>query len=79
MTASNLEPIETARDNEIVLSRTTTESYTRERFDIEQTLAAEKTKSIVIAPTKTADGIILVDWYTTDDPANPQNWPASRK
>ena len=27
-----------------------------------------------IAPVKTADGTILVDWYTTDDPANPQNW-----
>lgn len=25
-----------------------------------------------IAPTKTSDGTILVDWYTTDDPANPQ-------
>jgi len=27
-----------------------------------------------IVPVKTADGTILVDWYTTDDPANPQNW-----
>jgi DHA1 family multidrug resistance protein-like MFS transporter len=25
-------------------------------------------------PQKTSDGNILVDWYTTDDPANPQNW-----
>jgi DHA1 family multidrug resistance protein-like MFS transporter len=43
--------------------------YTHERFDVEQALSAEKTKSIAIAPTKTKDGIILVDWYTTDDPA----------
>lgn len=62
-----------------VFTRTSTRPYTRERFDIEQQLAAEKTKSIMIAPTKTSDGTILVDWYTTDDPANPQNWPASRK
>lgn len=62
-----------------VLSRTSTRPYTRERFDIEQHLAAEKTKTIMIAPTKTSDGTILVDWYTTDDPANPQNWPASIK
>jgi DHA1 family multidrug resistance protein-like MFS transporter len=27
-----------------------------------------------IAPAVTSDGTILVDWYTTDDPENPQNW-----
>jgi MFS transporter, DHA1 family, multidrug resistance protein len=32
-----------------------------------------------IAPTRTADGTILVDWYTTDDPENPQNWTHSKK
>jgi DHA1 family multidrug resistance protein-like MFS transporter len=62
-----------------VLSRTSTRPYSRERFDVEQTIAAEKTKSTVRAPTKTADGVILVDWYTADDPANPQNWPISKK
>lgn len=40
-----------------------------ERSDVEQNIAAEKTKSIALAPTKTSDGTILVDWYTTDDPA----------
>jgi hypothetical protein len=44
-----------------VLTRTSTRPYTRERFDVEEAIAAEKTKSIVIAPTKTADGTILVD------------------
>ncbi|KAK9241737.1 hypothetical protein V1506DRAFT_174835 [Lipomyces tetrasporus] len=29
---------------------------------------------MVIVPVKTSDGILLVDWYTTDDPDNPQNW-----
>lgn len=32
-----------------------------------------------IAPTLTSDGIILVDWYTTDDPENPQNWSFAKK
>ena len=27
----------------------------------------------------TPDGIILVDWYTVDDPANPQNWSFRKK
>jgi MFS transporter, DHA1 family, multidrug resistance protein len=56
------------------LTRTSTIPYTPERFDVEQAIEAHRTKSIVLAPTKTSDGTILVDWYTTDDPANPQNW-----
>lgn len=32
-----------------------------------------------IVPTKTSDGYILVDWYTKDDPANPQNWSTTKK
>ena len=76
-TPFHLAPIATAPDNErttnseahSVLTRTSTAAYTRERFDVEQAIAAEKTKSIAIAPTKTRDGVILVDWYTTDDPA----------
>ena len=55
-------------------SRTATIPYTEERFEVEQTLALERTKTLPIAPTKTVDGNILVDWYTTDDPENPQNW-----
>ena len=39
----------------------------------------EKTVSQPIAPTKTQDGNILVDWYTTDDPENPQNWSNWRR
>jgi DHA1 family multidrug resistance protein-like MFS transporter len=41
--------------------------------------AVEKTQSLVIQPTKTADGVILVDWYTTDDPENPANWSLRKK
>lgn len=45
----------------------------------ERELELERHKSIPIAPQKTADGLILVDWYTTDDPANPQNWSQFKK
>lgn len=61
----------------IALERSTT------RADLEQAFAAasepQTRTSEPIQPTKTADGIILVDWYTTDDPANPQNWSAAKK
>ncbi|KAK5308378.1 hypothetical protein LTR99_001353 [Exophiala xenobiotica] len=32
-----------------------------------------------IQPAVTSDGTILVDWYTTDDPENPQNWSRGKK
>ncbi|RFU82172.1 benomyl/methotrexate resistance protein [Trichoderma arundinaceum] len=32
-----------------------------------------------IQPKELEDGIILVDWYTTDDPENPQNWSSQKK
>lgn len=42
-------------------------------------IALEKTKSIPIVPKKTKDGAILVDWYYTDDRANPHNWTNARR
>ena len=39
----------------------------------------ERTASRPIAPTRTKDGYILVDWYTTDDPENPQNWKNGKR
>jgi MFS transporter, DHA1 family, multidrug resistance protein len=59
--------------------RTQTLPYTTERMEIEQELALTKTKSIPIKATETADGTVLVDWYSTDDPANPQNWSQKKK
>ena len=53
--------------------------FTQERLDAERQLDVEHTRSIPIVPQKTLDGIILVDWYTTDDPANPQNWSYLKK
>lgn len=61
------------------LQRTQTLPYTNERLEIEKRLEVERTKSRPILPAKTADGTILVDWYNTDDPANPQNWSQKKK
>lgn len=43
----------------------------------QETLQAQKSRPIV--PERTADGIVLVDWYTTDDQENPQNWSPKKK
>jgi MFS transporter, DHA1 family, multidrug resistance protein len=60
-------------------TREQTAPYSRERFDVEQAEAIERKQSSVIEPQRTPDGIILVDWYTTDDPENPQNWASWKK
>jgi DHA1 family multidrug resistance protein-like MFS transporter len=39
----------------------------------------EKVKSIPIVPKRTKDGAILVDWYYSDDAANPHNWSNRRR
>lgn len=41
------------------------------------TLAKEPSRPVI--PQRTSDGIILVDWYTTDDAENPQNWSQGKK
>lgn len=56
-----------------------TTPYNTERLRAEQSLEIERTRSVPIIPQKTLDDIVLVDWYTTDDPANPQNWSSSKK
>ncbi|KFY78009.1 hypothetical protein V499_02721 [Pseudogymnoascus sp. VKM F-103] len=61
------------------LSRHTTQQLTQERLETEIQDAVERTTSKPIYPAKTADGIVLVDWYSTDDPANPQNWSVGKK
>ncbi|KAI9703915.1 MAG: hypothetical protein M1820_005697 [Bogoriella megaspora] len=60
-------------------TRETTAQWTEERFQVEQEEAITRTKSVVVVPTKTKDGVTLVDWYTTDDPDNPQNWSSLKK
>lgn len=60
-------------------SRHYSQAYTSERFELEQQLSLQRTKTVPITPQKTSDGIILVDWYTTDDPANPLNWSSGKR
>jgi len=55
-------------------------SVTRADLEHQFTLATlEKGPTQPITPEHLDDGTILVDWYTTDDPANPQNWSFGKK
>jgi MFS transporter, DHA1 family, multidrug resistance protein len=54
-------------------------SLTEQRQSTDRQLALEKTRSKPISMTRSADGTILVDWYTTDDPDNPKNWSQRKK
>ncbi|TVY86920.1 Benomyl/methotrexate resistance protein, partial [Lachnellula willkommii] len=60
-------------------SRLDTVPYTEERLEVEAELALERTQTKPIVPAKTSDGTVLVDWYTTDDPENPQNWSDKKR
>lgn len=62
-----------------VPTREETAPYSRERFDVEQQLEIKRTQSLSLAPRVTSDGIILVDWYTTDDQDNPLNWSVHKR
>ena len=56
------------------------QSHTRAQLEqafTNATLAKEPSRPIV--PQRTSNGDILVDWYTTDDPENPQNWSFGKK
>ncbi len=49
------------------------------RIDVEEAFhdsrsTEEKFQIIVLS-----DGTVLVDWYSSDDPANPQNWSGKKK
>ena len=69
--------------NQVALMRTvtreTTRGYTRERVEVEQEEAAMREQKLPIIAQRNELGDVLVDWYTTDDPANPQNWSSSKK
>lgn len=82
-TTESVRSVNSQEDPEIALTRTksreNTRQWTEDRLDIERELSLERTKSIPLAPTLTADGEILVDYYTSDDPANPHNWSRSKR
>lgn len=76
-------PYEAGQNLELARSRSRnrelTTNWTPERLEVDEEHEIEKTKSIPIVPEKTQDGAILVDWYYTDDPENPQNWSNTRR
>jgi DHA1 family multidrug resistance protein-like MFS transporter len=70
-----------SQGNDEPLSRTSsiTLPFTEARLEADEQHEIEKIKSIPIAPKKTKDGAILVDWYYTDDAENPHNWSNSKR
>lgn len=60
-------------------SQTETTGFTQERLDADEMHELSKTRSIPIAPRRSKTGAILVDWYYTDDAANPHNWTDGRR
>ncbi|KAH7136509.1 major facilitator superfamily domain-containing protein [Dactylonectria macrodidyma] len=56
-----------------------TQAYTMDRLAVDEQHELEKVKSIPVVPKRTKDGAILVDWYYSDDPANPQNWTSKKR
>jgi DHA1 family multidrug resistance protein-like MFS transporter len=60
-------------------TRETTTAHTPERLETENEEKLQSLQTIPIQPQMTSSGEILVDWYTTDDPANPLNWPSAKK
>ena len=92
-TAKDVDPFERAGGREAgnapSLSKTVTRpemSKINTRADLEQAYtnathqeSMKQEQSRPIVPEKTADGTILVDWYDTNDPENPQNWSGKKK
>jgi DHA1 family multidrug resistance protein-like MFS transporter len=75
-------------DVEVVRVRTIdrihTLPFTQERLEVDRheaelVLHGTKSETRAVVLTRTADGVVLADWYTTDDPANPQNWSQGKK
>ncbi|CAK7237358.1 hypothetical protein SBRCBS47491_009948 [Sporothrix bragantina] len=75
-------------------SREETMPYTRERLEVDELHETQRTRSLAVVPQiiRTTTGsknrttgeneyqtVIVVDWYTTDDPANPLNWSTRRR
>ncbi|KAJ6076405.1 hypothetical protein N7499_008386 [Penicillium canescens] len=70
-----------SQDTSEPLSRSSsvTLPFTEARLEADEQHEIEKIKSIPIAPKKTKDGAILVDWYYTDDAENPHNWSNTKR
>jgi DHA1 family multidrug resistance protein-like MFS transporter len=92
-TVRDVDPFDHAGAHESLNSRTLSKVVTAHemskmntRADLEQAYTnARQQESIKyqqsrpIVPERTSDGVILVDWYETNDPENPQNWSSKKK
>jgi DHA1 family multidrug resistance protein-like MFS transporter len=81
---TQLEPIHAGPgSNYAHMTRTKTREetlpYSHERFEVDRIATLDRAKSTPIMPQVTNRGDILVDWYTTDDLSNPQNWTLNKK
>lgn len=75
--SSDLERKESAASSG--LQRIRTLPYTQERLAEDVEAHRTHMPAQAFAPIKTADGLILVDWYSSDDAENPQNWSQVKK
>lgn len=81
-TRSSLAELESTKSRIERLGTRATLQQSKTREELEEAFAAsiltkEPTRPII--PQRTADGYILVDWYTEGDAENPQNWSAGKK
>jgi len=76
---ADIDPYSETLELQRTASRQDTRQFTQERLDVDIEDAIERVVSKPIFPAKTSDGLVLVDWYTTDDPDNPQNWSFGKK
>lgn len=92
-TVRDADPFDHAGAHESLNSRTLSKVVTRHemskmntRADLEQAYtnatqqeSMKNQQSRPIMPETTADGVVLVDWYETNDQENPQNWSSGKK
>jgi DHA1 family multidrug resistance protein-like MFS transporter len=56
-----------------------TASNSNWQSQLDHTISRAASEDREIEPTLTKDGKILVTWYSTNDPENPQNWSSGKK
>ena len=64
-------------DTKLALKKSVTRADLEQQF--EDAVRAETISPEAIEPEKLESGTIVVDWYSTDDPSNPQNWSLRKK
>jgi DHA1 family multidrug resistance protein-like MFS transporter len=54
-------------------------ALTGPQAEADETIDLQKRASVPVVPKKTKRGVILVDWYYSDDQENPYNWPTTKR